>query len=945
MGSILGGGEVVRKSIVEEPRQPLPNGTVVGPYRILNLIGAGGMGDVYRARDERLGRDVALKVLPPILTDDRERVDRFAQEAKSASALNHPHIVAIYEIGQARPSYVVQSIAAKERPEELHYIAMELVEGETLREFLTGYPSLPRRLEILAQTADGLAKAHAASIVHRDLKPDNIMISAEGYAKVVDFGLAKLVEPPHGWNPLGADSPTMRAITRQGELIGTAGYMSPEQILGKSIDQRSDIFSFGCIVYEAVTAQKPFEGESFVDTLHQVLHAEPRPVEHPDEQVQHELQRLIGKCLVKDRENRYQSLRDVALDLRALARDVDRGPVVPLPRARSARWLIATMAIVVVAAVAGVALWRGRGRTADNDPHTARPATRITSSGNVVHLAVSPDGRFAAYTTYEGEKGQAVRLQQIATGSSVVIVPPVAAMHYAGINISADSNYVLPTSYNGSVYGTVTEVPLLGGPATTLIGDADTAVAVSPDGSRLAVARQVLQKGESRLLVTARDGSHERVLATLPLPEGAKSPAWSPDGKRIAVTHGRSIVTIDVATGAKSSVPLAAWHGSIDGVTWSPVGDALLISAIDERSGGHMQLMRVDLASGSVAAITDDDNDYAEPRAAGRSVAAIRMKRQATLWSVVPGSPTEELTRGVGSSDGFDGIAWTHDRRIVYVSSAAGTVDLWIANADGSSARQLTNDDGAKSHPVVTADGSTIVYVTHLRGECALWRMNIDGSQRRQIAAAPIIYELAVTPDSKSVVYASGDEERGSSTLLRVPIDGGAPSTIARIGVFVMSLQLAPDGGSIVFSALQETAVKLFRVSIGGGPVTRLLTERARDGVVSPDGKLIACTFGMPEPTASLAILPVAGGAPLRVLALNGRLYRWSPEGKSIVFVKDGGKKENLYMLPLGGGEARPLTNFTDGSIANFAWSPDGTRILLTHYLQTRDVVLLNAAR
>src|ERR1043166_9266116 len=295
----------------EDVRHTLPNGTGVGPYRILNLIASGGMGDVYRARDERLGRDVALKILPPALTDDRERIDRFAQEAKSASALNHPHIVAIYEIGHARPAQVVQSIAAKERPQEIHYIAMELVEGETLREFLAGHPSLSRRLEILAQTADGLAKAHAAGIVHRDLKPDNVMISAEGYAKVVDFGLAKLVEPAHGWNPLGADSPTMRAITRQGELIGTAGYMPPEQIAGKPIDQRSDIFSFGCIVYEAVTSQRPFEGESFVDTLHQVLHAEPPPVEHPDERIRHELQRIVGKCLVKDRENRYQSVPDV----------------------------------------------------------------------------------------------------------------------------------------------------------------------------------------------------------------------------------------------------------------------------------------------------------------------------------------------------------------------------------------------------------------------------------------------------------------------------------------------------------------------------------------------------------------------------------------------------------------------------------------------------------
>ena len=934
MSSILGGGEVVRRSsdhAEQAERRHLPNGTGLGPYRILNLIASGGMGDVYRARDERLGRDVALKVLPPVITGDRERIDRFAQEAKSASALNHPHIVAIYEIGQARPSYVVQPIAAKDRREELHYIAMELVEGETLREFLTGHPSLPRRLEILAQTADGLAKAHAAGIVHRDLKPDNIMISAEGYAKVVDFGLAKLVEPAQGWNPLGADSPTMRAITRQGELIGTAGYMSPEQIAGKPIDQRSDIFSFGCIVYEAVTGQKPFEGESFVDTLHQVLHAEPRPIEHPDEPVQHELQRLIGKCLVKDRENRYQSLRDVALDLRGLAREIDGARVLPLPRGTNARWMIAVMAVLAV--VGAVAIWSARHPAAA--AASARPATRITTSGNVLHLAVSPDGRFAAFTTY-GEKGQDVRLLQLATGSSAVIVPPGANTHYVGITFSADSNYVLPTSYDNSVYGNVTEIPLLGGPAKPLVGDADTVAAISPDGTRIAVTRDVLQKGESHLLLTARDGSHERVLAPLPLPEGARSPAWSPDGKRIAVTHGRSIFTIDAASGVKTNVPLAEWHGVIDGVTWSPAGDALVVTAVDERSGGHTQLMRVDLATGAIASITDDDNDYAEPRAAGRSLAAIRMKRQATLWSVAPGAPAEELTRGVGSSDGLGGVAWTRDRRVVYASSAAGTVDLWIANADGSSARQLTSDEGMEAHPIVTADGATIVYWARAHGQCSIWRMNVDGSQRRQIASAPVIYEHAVTPDSKSVVYAAGP------ALLRVPIDGGAPATIARVAVFVKSLQVTPDGGAVIFSALEDTSVKLFRVPIGGGAVTKLLTERASDGAVSPDGKLLACTFGMPEPCASLAILPAAGGAP-RVLPLNGRLYRWSPDGKSIAFVKNEGKKENLYLLPLDRKEAAPVTSFADGSIANFAWSPDGARIVLTHSLQTRDVVVLNA--
>jgi Tol biopolymer transport system component len=372
--------------------------------------------------------------------------------------------------------------------------------------------------------------------------------------------------------------------------------------------------------------------------------------------------------------------------------------------------------------------------------------------------------------------------------------------------------------------------------------------------------------------------------------------------------------------------------------------DALLVSAVDERGGGHTQLLRVDPASGTVASITDDDNDYIEPRAVGHSIAAIRMKQQATLWSVAPGAPAEELTRGVGSSDGLDGVAWTRDGRIVYTSSASGTVDLWIANADGSSPRQLTSDEGAERSPAVTADGTTVVYVTYARGESEIWRMNLDGTQRRRIAAAPMIYELALTPDSKSVVYAAFDEVRNGSTLMRVPLDGGTPSQIARFGVAVMSLHLTPDGSAVIFSALEQISRKLFRVAITGGPATKLLPDRAHDGSVSPDGKLLACTYGLAEPCGSLAILPATGGTP-KIMPLDGYLYRWSPDGKSIFFVKDEGKKENLYQLPLGGGEPKAITSFSEGQIKNFAWSPDGKRIVLTHVLQTRDVVLLTGDR
>ena len=863
------------------PRDPLPDGTCVGPYRIRSLIASGGMGDVYRAHDERLGRDVALKVLPTGLTDDRERLERFAQEAKSASALNHPHIVVIYEIGKGRPNFTVEPMAApgqRQRPEEVHFIAMELIDGETLRDFLAGQPSMARRLEILAQAADGLGKAHAVGIVHRDLKPDNIMVSVEGYAKVVDFGLAKLVEPSNGWNPLGADSPTMKAITAQGELIGTAGYMSPEQILGKVIDQRSDIFSFGCIIYEAVTGRRPFNGDSFVDTLHDVLHGTPVPIEHP------ELQRIVGKCLVKDREYRYQSIRDVALDLRA----VDDGRKAEAPAKNNLPKIAASILIgLVIVAAAIVIAWQARVRThATADVPSAHSALqRLTTTGHVSHLAVSPDGRFAAYTMTDGVSGEGVWLQQIATGSRVPVVPLMPKTFYAGLAFSADGNHLLTTRYDDSIYGAVMEVPILGGTQAKLIGDADTAASPSPDGKQLAVTRDVLEKGEGRVLVTARDGSRERVLAALAITMWPASPAWSPDGKTIAVTHGQSVFIIDVTSGVKKSVPLAGPHGTIRSVAWTTSGDALIISAVDERSTGHYQLLRVDLASGALTSLTDDGDEYTEPHPIGSSIAAIQTKFQSAIWSVTPGTPATQLTRGLGTTDGLYGLTSTRDRHIIYTSSAGGTVDLWTANADGSDPRQLTNDERLESHPVVTPDGSTIVYMSRARGTSAVWRMNIDGSQPRQIAAAPVISDFAIAPDGKRIVYAWGNETSNRATLTSISIDGSSPATIATTGPFLMWLQFTPDGRTIIFSALDDKAVKMFKVASGGGPVTKLFDGPGHAAAVSPDGKLIVFASGMENTGAKMTVLSLDGSTPPHLPDLTARMFRWTPDGKGIVYI------------------------------------------------------------
>src|SRR6266545_1977544 len=280
----------------------LAAGTRLGPYEVLSPLGAGGMGEVYRARDTRLGREVALKVLPRELSGDRDRLARFEQEARSASALNHPNIVTVHDIGQL---------------EETPFIAMELVEGKTLRELSASEP-LPMRklLSIAPQIADGLAKAHAAGIVHRDLKPENLMVSKDGFGKILDFGLAKLVAPESGG--VSAMPTLAKPETHPGTVMGTVAYMSPEQASGQPLDFRTDQFSLGSILYELVTGRRPFHGKTGPETLAAIIREEPKPIGELAPATPTPLRWIIERCLAKDPEERFNSTRDLARDLSSL---------------------------------------------------------------------------------------------------------------------------------------------------------------------------------------------------------------------------------------------------------------------------------------------------------------------------------------------------------------------------------------------------------------------------------------------------------------------------------------------------------------------------------------------------------------------------------------------------------------------------------------------------
>ncbi|MEW6212329.1 MAG: serine/threonine-protein kinase, partial [Acidobacteriota bacterium] len=283
----------------------LIEGREVGHYHVLSLIGRGGMGEVYLAEDTRLGRKVALKLLPSDFIKDDDRVRRFQREARAASSLNHPNIITVFDIGQS---------------DRLHFIAAEFIDGPTFRA-LMGREELSRLIELLAQVADGLAKAHSSGIIHRDLKPENIMVTKDGFAKVLDFGLAKLIASPLPADDNRSEAATSPAETRPGILVGTVGYMSPEQAQGKAVDHRSDIFSFGCILYEAVTGRRPFEGDSTIEVLHKIIYDQPPAVSDFNSNCPTELQRIIRRCLVKDPDRRYHSIKDAAIDLREVVEE------------------------------------------------------------------------------------------------------------------------------------------------------------------------------------------------------------------------------------------------------------------------------------------------------------------------------------------------------------------------------------------------------------------------------------------------------------------------------------------------------------------------------------------------------------------------------------------------------------------------------------------------
>ena len=951
----------------------LEAGTKLGRYEIREKLGAGGMGEVYLAHDGALDRRVALKILPADLAAKKDRMDRFVREAKAAAALNHPNIAHIYEIGES---------------DGINFIAMEFVEGDTLRQLIHGKPTeLKKLLRYLQHSAEALAKAHATGIVHRDLKPDNIMVTREGHAKILDFGLAKLIEPQLADPSKAGKEEQITAIMQQhstpGVIMGTIGYMSPEQARGdvREIDHRSDIFSFGCILFEAATKQKPFTGDSMVKSLHKIIY-EPAPaVGDVNPNAPADLQRIVRRCLAKDPDDRYQTIKDVAIELRELRRELETGPALAqavvssssaagvnttpvisqgaatslesqtaiLPSAPSTDSLRVvsqtaltggsmaaasrrnrivmfgvTAAIGLVGlSIAAFMLWRS-----NHTPPFARvKVTRITANGKASSAAISPDGRYIVHAVSDAGL-QSLELRQVATNTNLEILAP-AEVYYSSLTFSQDGNYIyyLMFDRNRPTSGLYRK-PVLGGEATRIVTNIVSRPSLSPDGKSLAFLRSNSAELESAVMIINVDGSGERKIASCKLPDLYRELAWSPKGDVIAVsaitlsgTQRGSVVTIPASGGDAKTLSSRTWFG-VDQLAWTGDGAGLIVSAI-EQSFGARQLFYVAYPTGDVRPVTSDLNDYTVVSVTADASSLVTVAREVvtTVWTA-PVNPNGLSASGAGGP----AIDRSRSRQITQGGR----------KLDGYNGVAWTND-------------GRITYTSNASGNNDIWIMEADGTGQKQLTSETegTIYhsELyqSVSPDGRYILFTS-DRAGSVPHIWRMDANGNNLKQLTN-GAGEALQQVTPDGRSVVY--FEITSKSLSKVSIDGGEPTRITDKVDSAPFVSPDGKLIAfLRAGNATTSTKIAIVSSDGGALVKSFDAppNGDSRRmiWTPDGRALVYVEVRGGISNLWMLPVDGGAPTQLTDFRADRIYAFDFSRDGKWVVMSRGNSTNDVVLFS---
>lgn len=933
----------------------LSPGATLSRYRIISKIGAGGMGEVYLAQDTELGRRVALKFLSGEAASHQNRLNRFIQEAKAASSLNHPNILTVYEIGNADGAV---------------FIATEFVEGVTLRHHMRlERLKLIDVLDISIQIASALVAAHAAGIVHRDIKPDNIMVRQDGLVKVLDFGLAKLTERFD--SSAGAEATTMALVnTEPGAVLGTVTYMSPEQAAGREVDARSDIWSLGVILYEMITTRAPFAGASKSHVIVAITDHEPMPITNFAPEVPEALEWIISEALTKDREERCQTAKELLGKLKRLKQRIESGamPTSPSDLSRSVSSQLSTppptqsgilaakqttvgeaarstappedfastlalsnielaarnrkMSLLalglglIVLVGAGFALYK-----LFTAPHEVGPTklSALTTGGKINdedingQVSISPDGKYVVCAANDSKQQASLWIRQVSSGSLIRIVPPENG-GYLGTTFSPDGEqiYYVALLERNKFVPTLYRIPVLGGTPTKVLDRVSGAIAFSQNGEQFAFVRQ--SQEESTLMVAGINSNAEpRTLAVRKKPDSfsTSGPSWSPDDKRIAcgMISGNQATVVEVPVEGGDAKPIGTekW-ASVGRVIWLNDGSGLIMTAQPESSSIGTQVWFLPYPRGRARRITNDLNGYGEVSLGLTSdsgtIGTIQQVNFSSIWVTTP-NEDESRARQILKTNLPETVAWTPDGKLVYASRTGENWDIWISNNDGSEAKQLTSDAFIDQQPSVSPDGRYVVFQSNRSGGRHIWRIDADGGNPKQLTNGSYIDASPVcSADGRWVIFMS--ERAGKSTIWKIGIDGGAPS--------------------------------------------QLTDQASQYPSISPDGKLISYYYADEQANnqPKLALIPFDGGPAVKTIDLPRTVqpfaFAWLPDGRSIAYLDNSSGILNVWSQSIDGGAPKQLTNFKSEFVTSFAVSREG-RIAVYRYFATRDIVLIKSFR